>query len=271
MPTPTSSASASGACAARLSTSRGARVGTTRTWVGAWGSMSRNASTCSPRLTTWPGSARPRPAEEAFHARICSTLRASMSTRPAACVASTSQGGLRAVIVRVPGAPASACVGRAVAGCTTAGRRLAAPRPMSAAIAALYRTHWAGLVRLASLLTRDASVAEEIVQDSFVALHRRWGALADRAAAHAYLRTSVVNGSRSALRHRGVTERHRQPGPPEPAGPEESRRAADRGRRRHGRPAPASHAGSRRYWCCATTPTCPKTRSRLRWGWPGAR
>jgi RNA polymerase sigma-70 factor (sigma-E family) len=95
--------------------------------------------------------------------------------------------------------------------------------PMTAdeGIASLYRSQWAGLVRLATLLTRDASVAEEIVQDSFVALHRRWGHLSDQRAAQGYLRTSVVNGARSALRHRGVTERHRQPGPPEPAGPEE--------------------------------------------------
>jgi RNA polymerase sigma-70 factor (sigma-E family) len=95
------------------------------------------------------------------------------------------------------------------------------------AISELYHVHWNRLVRLATLLTRDASVAEEIVQDSFVALHRRWGKLAEHASAAAYLRTSVVNGSRSALRHRGVEERHRQPGPPEPAGPEEHAVRAD--------------------------------------------
>jgi len=90
-----------------------------------------------------------------------------------------------------------------------------------AAVGHLYHLHWNRLVRLATLLTRDASIAEEIVQDAFVSLHRRWPSLTERAAAHAYLRTSVVNGSRSALRHRGVEERYRQPGPPEPAGPEE--------------------------------------------------
>jgi RNA polymerase sigma-70 factor (sigma-E family) len=89
------------------------------------------------------------------------------------------------------------------------------------AVAVLYASQWNPLVRLATMLTRDASVAEEIVQDAFVALHRRWGSLADRGAVHGYLRTSVVNASRSALRHRGVEERYRQPGPPSPAGPEE--------------------------------------------------
>jgi RNA polymerase sigma-70 factor (sigma-E family) len=100
-------------------------------------------------------------------------------------------------------------------------------RTADAAIAELYQQHWNRLVRLATLLTRDGSVAEEIVQDSFIALHRRWGKLTDQAAAAAYLRTSVVNGARSALRHRGVEERHRQPGPPEPSGPEERAVRAD--------------------------------------------
>jgi RNA polymerase sigma-70 factor (sigma-E family) len=97
----------------------------------------------------------------------------------------------------------------------------AAPRTADEAVRMLYSTHWHQLVRLATLLTRDASVAEELVQDAFVSLHRRWSSLADPGAAHGYLRTTVVNNARSALRHRGVEERYRQPGPPEPSGPEE--------------------------------------------------
>jgi RNA polymerase sigma-70 factor (sigma-E family) len=103
-----------------------------------------------------------------------------------------------------------------------------APGPVAEeAIAQLYDQHWNRLVRLAALLTRDASVAEEIVQDAFISLHRRWDGLSEHASAAAYLRTSVVNGARSALRHRGVEEKHRQPGPPEPAGPEEHAVRAD--------------------------------------------
>jgi RNA polymerase sigma-70 factor (sigma-E family) len=97
----------------------------------------------------------------------------------------------------------------------------AVPRTADEAVRLLYATHWHQLVRLATLLTRDSSVAEELVQDAFVALHRRWPSLDDPGAAHGYLRTAVVNNARSALRHRGVEERHRQPGPAEPAGPEE--------------------------------------------------
>jgi RNA polymerase sigma-70 factor (sigma-E family) len=95
------------------------------------------------------------------------------------------------------------------------------PRSADEAVGVLYATHWHQLVRLASLLTRDASIAEELVQDAFVSLHRRWNSLTEPAAAHGYLRTTVINNARSALRHRGVEERYRQPGPPEPAGPEE--------------------------------------------------
>ena len=76
------------------------------------------------------------------------------------------------------------------------------------AIAELYAAHWTGLVRLAWLLLRDDLAAEEVVQDAFIAVHRRWDSIREPAAAAAYLRRSVVNGARSGLRHRGVEERY---------------------------------------------------------------
>jgi RNA polymerase sigma-70 factor (sigma-E family) len=75
------------------------------------------------------------------------------------------------------------------------------------AVVRLYSTHYRPLVRLASLLTRDVGLAEEVVQDCFVALHQRWGRLRNPDAGVAYLRQSVVNRCRSALRHRGVVDR----------------------------------------------------------------
>ena len=90
------------------------------------------------------------------------------------------------------------------------------------AVTRLYLTHWPILVRLATALTHDASVAEEIVQEAFVALHRRWYLIAEPAAAQGYLRTSVINGARSAVRHRAVVERHLRPVPTPAVGPEES-------------------------------------------------
>jgi RNA polymerase sigma-70 factor (sigma-E family) len=71
----------------------------------------------------------------------------------------------------------------------------------------LYAAHWRRLVRLAVLLVRDQGVAEEVVQDAFIALHGRWGRLRDPDKALAYLRQSVVNRSRSVLRHQGVVRR----------------------------------------------------------------
>ncbi len=75
------------------------------------------------------------------------------------------------------------------------------------AVTGRYVTEYRPLVRLALLLTHDAGLAEEIVQDAFVGLHQRWRRLRDPQAGAAYLRQSVVNRCRSALRHRGVVGR----------------------------------------------------------------
>jgi RNA polymerase sigma-70 factor (sigma-E family) len=76
------------------------------------------------------------------------------------------------------------------------------------AVTQLYAAQYRSLVRLAALLLRDVGVAEEVVQDSFVAMHGSWRRLRDPDRALAYLRQSVVNRSRSALRHRSVEQRH---------------------------------------------------------------
>jgi RNA polymerase sigma-70 factor (sigma-E family) len=94
------------------------------------------------------------------------------------------------------------------------GRRSRANVPSSAAEAAvdrLYRTHRLGMVRLAMLLVDDKDTAEDVTQDAFAAVYRRWPALADEHAAVAYLRACVVNGSRSVLRRRWTARRHPQP------------------------------------------------------------
>jgi len=68
----------------------------------------------------------------------------------------------------------------------------------------LYRDSWQRLVRLAALLVGDATAAEDIVQDAFANVYRRWGRLYDLPGAGAYTRTAVINGSRSFLRRRGT-------------------------------------------------------------------
>jgi RNA polymerase sigma-70 factor (sigma-E family) len=76
------------------------------------------------------------------------------------------------------------------------------------AVTELYSTHYRSLVRLAALLVRDVGTAEEVVQDSFVAMHGGWRRLRDSDKALSYLRQSVVNRSRSVLRHRVVVDRN---------------------------------------------------------------
>lgn len=83
------------------------------------------------------------------------------------------------------------------------------------AVTALYSTHYRSLVRLAALLLRDVSTAEEVVQDSFVAMHDGWRRLRDSEKALSYLRQSVVNRSRSVLRHRVVVDRNAPKPPPD--------------------------------------------------------
>jgi RNA polymerase sigma-70 factor (sigma-E family) len=76
------------------------------------------------------------------------------------------------------------------------------------AITELYGAHYRPLVRLAALLLHDVATAEEVVQDSFVALHAGLHRLRENEKALAYLRAAVVNRSRSVLRHRVVVDRN---------------------------------------------------------------
>ena len=83
------------------------------------------------------------------------------------------------------------------------------------AVTDLYSQHYQSLVRLAVLLVRDIPTAEEVVQDSFVAMQDGWQRLRDAEKALAYLRQAVVNRSRSVLRHRTVVDKNLQKAPPD--------------------------------------------------------
>jgi RNA polymerase sigma-70 factor (sigma-E family) len=103
---------------------------------------------------------------------------------------------------------------------TTLGRVTAEPRRYGSAsngshaidadatIAEIYGLHYRSLVRLATLLVHDNATAEEVVQDSFVALHAGLHRLRDSEKTLAYLRAAVVNRGRSVLRHRVVVDRN---------------------------------------------------------------
>jgi RNA polymerase sigma-70 factor (sigma-E family) len=83
------------------------------------------------------------------------------------------------------------------------------------AVSALYQEHYRSLVRLAALLVRDVATAEEVVQDSFVAMHGGWSRIRDTDKALSYLRQTVVNRSRTVLRHRAVVDRNAPKPPPD--------------------------------------------------------
>ncbi len=86
------------------------------------------------------------------------------------------------------------------------------PRPPAEAldgVTALYREHALGLIRLAVVMLGDRQAAEDVVQDAFTGLYRRWHALSDTSKALGYVRNSVLNGSRTVLRKRA-----RQQAPP---------------------------------------------------------
>ncbi|WP_405977392.1 RNA polymerase sigma factor [Streptomyces sp. NBC_00158] len=75
------------------------------------------------------------------------------------------------------------------------------PRPPT--VTELYHAHRLGMVRLAVLLVDDLGTAEDVVQDAFTALYRRYGEqISEVDNALGYLRTSVVNTARSVLRRR---------------------------------------------------------------------
>lgn len=67
---------------------------------------------------------------------------------------------------------------------------------------ALFVSHRLHLVRTARLLVDDLATAEDVVQDAFAAFLARSDRLREEGRALAYLRTSVVNGSRDRLRRR---------------------------------------------------------------------
>jgi RNA polymerase sigma-70 factor (sigma-E family) len=70
-------------------------------------------------------------------------------------------------------------------------------------IAELFREHHGELVRLAVLMVGDRATAEDVVQDVYTRLYAR----TNRILHLAYVRAAVLNGCRSALRHRGAVRR----------------------------------------------------------------
>lgn len=61
-------------------------------------------------------------------------------------------------------------------------------------VTALYRAHALGLVKLAVLMVGDQLTAEDVVQDAFLGLYRRWAALQNQDKALSKLAVEVGSG-----------------------------------------------------------------------------
>jgi RNA polymerase sigma-70 factor (sigma-E family) len=105
----------------------------------------------------------------------------------------------------------------------TAGAPAAARPPVSIAVAgpevstaaeeavtALYEAHALGMIRLAHLMLGDRQSAEDVVQEAFCGLYRRWSHLSDQGSAVHYVRSAVLNHCRSVLRRRTTSQAPRE-------------------------------------------------------------
>lgn len=79
---------------------------------------------------------------------------------------------------------------------------------ISVPVLELYTEHYTAMVRLACVVVSDIPAAEEVVQDTFLAMLSGNWRLRDREKALAYLRQAIVNRSRSVMRHRIVIDKH---------------------------------------------------------------
>ena len=91
------------------------------------------------------------------------------------------------------------------------------------AVTALYAAHALGMIRLAHIMLGDRQSAEDVVQEAFCGLYRRWSHLSDPGSAVHYVRSAVLNHCRSVLRRRATSQAPRDLARhPEPARSAES-------------------------------------------------
>jgi len=75
------------------------------------------------------------------------------------------------------------------------------------AVEILFDRYQVRMLRVATVLVGDPVVAEDVVQDAFLAVHSGWARIRDKDEAVGYLHRSVVNAARSRLRRKSVVLR----------------------------------------------------------------
>jgi RNA polymerase sigma-70 factor (sigma-E family) len=84
------------------------------------------------------------------------------------------------------------------------------------AVTDLYAAHALGMIRLAHIMLGDRQSAEDVVQEAFSGLYRRWPGLSDPGSAVHYVRSAVLNGCRSLLRRKTLPQAARGLGGQQP-------------------------------------------------------
>jgi len=77
-----------------------------------------------------------------------------------------------------------------------------------AQIAEVFRAERGRLLAFAYLLVGDRAGAEDLVQEAFISLQRRWNSLTDPQAAVGFMRVCVINAARSHHRRGFLARRH---------------------------------------------------------------
>lgn len=80
------------------------------------------------------------------------------------------------------------------------------PEQPAAAVSALYTEHALAMIRLAHIILGNRAAAEDVVQDAFCGLYRRWAHIANKDKAVSYVRSSVLNGCRTIMRQNRTGE-----------------------------------------------------------------
>jgi RNA polymerase sigma-70 factor (sigma-E family) len=97
-------------------------------------------------------------------------------------------------------------------------RRGADPgRNADVAIESLFHACYPRLVRTGYALVGDWDLAEQLAQEAYLRLWRRWRWISDPQAAPAYLQRTIVNLSRETIRRRMTERRALRAGGPRPA------------------------------------------------------
>jgi RNA polymerase sigma factor (sigma-70 family) len=71
----------------------------------------------------------------------------------------------------------------------------------------LYRREYAGIVRLLVVLTGRRDVAEELTQDAFLVVHRRWATISTYERPDAFVRRIAINRAVSVARRKSTEAR----------------------------------------------------------------